>query len=53
MIRVVKEQDEEHKVQLVEDLKISTGELLVKIQRMLEKNGGEFLVGQRVSILFP
>ena len=50
-VRLKKEVDEDRKNQLRENVKKSTVELLLKMASILEKNGGEFIVGNRVRIV--
>ena len=51
MSKAMKETNEERKIELWDNFKRSTGNLLVKMQRMLHNNGGEFMVGTRVSVI--
>ena len=48
-VRLKKEVDDDLKNILRENMKKSTVELLLKMQGILEKNGGDFMVGNRVS----
>ena len=50
-VRYKKEIDEDRKNELREIMKTSTVELLLKMHAILQKNGGEFIVGNRVSKL--
>ena len=49
-VRLKKEVDEDRKNQLRENVKKSTVELLLKMTSILEKSGGEFIVGNRVRM---
>lgn len=52
MGQVAIETNEERKNELLDKLKTTRGELLNKMANMLEKNGGEFMVGKKVCLLW-